>query len=233
MSLADDLSNLSEGFENPENGLLISAEEKGDYCLKIVAETMVAVSSLLKIAAEEIEDYEGIINSESLDKFAELADFLDQSEDEFLKKQASVIDELLYTIAAPKNAKKLFEERMDARLEEMKRKYQGTKENLDKLNKISDVKKDLEKSPFTKEKQYDHTMVPLSTRYCVDHPGAMLIRRGNDDWQCLLDGKVYNWREGFTTAKGNEVPGSQVEGQSDLGSGAHHSIFTTRQDVTK
>jgi hypothetical protein len=65
---------------------------------------------------------------------------------------------------------------------------------------------------------------PLSTRYCPDHAGVSTYRVGEHTVRCALDGKSYNWDEGFTTQKGNKVPGSTVQEQN---ASDHHNTFTT------
>ena len=71
----------------------------------------------------------------------------------------------------------------------------------------------------------------LSTRYCPDHPGNQVRRIADYVYQCGLDKKIYNYQEGFTTEKGNKVPGSDVARQSySLGDRALEEMhFTTRE----
>lgn len=43
----------------------------------------------------------------------------------------------------------------------------------------------------------------LSTMGCPDHHGIKLARIGEGSYQCQLDGKVYNWNQGFKDYAGN------------------------------
>ena len=80
-------------------------------------------------------------------------------------------------------------------------------------------------------KEYRPLEAPLSTRTCPDHPGAQIARVGEDTYQCSLDKKVYNYKGGFTTMKGNVIPGGDVSAQTQaLGDRAiEHMSFDTRE----
>lgn len=51
----------------------------------------------------------------------------------------------------------------------------------------------------------------LSTRSCPDHHGAQMKRVAEGTFQCELDGRMYNWNEGFKDYSGNVYPGAQVK----------------------
>ena len=65
---------------------------------------------------------------------------------------------------------------IEKRIDLLKKKYHDPKEELDKMNKISDSQKAIDKSQMTKE--YRILEAPLSTRYCPDHAGAQITRVG-------------------------------------------------------
>lgn len=50
----------------------------------------------------------------------------------------------------------------------------------------------------------------LSTRYCPDHNGIYMKRIADGAFQCELDGRVYNWNEGFKDYAGNVFPGDAI-----------------------
>lgn len=101
------LKAIASYLESPNNEALMLAEYDED-CSKIVAENCVLAAELLKNAAEQVDclelPEESKLTEESLQGLANIATAFDSSGDEELKKQASVIDELLLTIAAPPNA---------------------------------------------------------------------------------------------------------------------------------
>lgn len=213
---SDKLNSVISWLENSENDLLLSAGND-EIKLHLVAEALVAASNELQKAAEmiaKIEDAEPTLSTESLDELASLAEVLDKSGDEDLKKYASTLDMLLMTIASPKGWQEAFKKLEDSRIEELKRKYVGTKEKLDERNKISGMKEAVDDSKIYQT----HRVLsePLDTRYCPDHSGVQVMRVGEREVQCALDGKVYSYLEGFTKLDGTKVPGSTVELQSSV-----------------
>lgn len=50
----------------------------------------------------------------------------------------------------------------------------------------------------------------LSTRNCPDHNGAQMKRVAEGTFQCELDGKMYNWNQGFKDYNGNTYPGASI-----------------------
>ena len=132
MRIAEMLVAIANWLENPENEAILIAEYD-DNCLKVVAESCVEAAALLKKAAEEVELIEPPVPSnitpESLEELAAIAEAFDSSGDPGLKKQASVIDELLLTIASNPN---LFAEKIaasDKRIEDLKAKNEDNKKN--------------------------------------------------------------------------------------------------------
>lgn len=54
----------------------------------------------------------------------------------------------------------------------------------------------------------------LSTRHCPDHRGVQTIRIEENTYQCPLDGKIYDYINGYENYKGQRVPGGSVAAQT-------------------
>lgn len=221
---------IASWLESPDNEALLLSEYDSK-CMNVVANSCVLASAILKNAAEEVDQIEpaapSVITPEALDNLAALAQTFDASGDPELKKQASVLDELLLTIAAPPNALTNKKAAEDLRFEELKKKYQEPKKELFETNKLADVEKGIEQSGMTKT--YRVLEAPLNTRYCPDHPGTPIAHVGGNTWQCELDKKQYNYQVGFTLANGDKIPGSEVSNQTLHLSEPTHAIFDTRE----
>lgn len=230
MRISELLHAMAAWLESSDNEALLLAEYD-ENCLNVVATSCVESANALKRAAQEVDLIEPLeeskITPESIEGLANLAAALDSSGDLELMKQASVIDELLLTIAAPPDAASSRNAAQEYRLEELKKKYQNPKKELDELNKVSDSLKAIDKSNMTKE--YKVLEAPLSTRYCPDHPGAQISRIGEHFWQCELDKKTYNFESGFELNNGSKVPGGDVANQTQGLSVPTHAIFDDRE----
>jgi hypothetical protein len=230
MRIAEMLTAIASWLESPNNEALLLAEYNDD-CAKVVAENCVLAAALLKNAAEQVDTIEppseSKITPEAIEEIANLATALDQSGDPALQKQASVLDELLLTIAAPPNALAERKDLLDSRTDELKKKYHEPREELRKTHKISEVEKAIDKSQMTKH--YKILEAPLSTRYCPDHPGVQIARIGEHMWQCELDKKSYNFETGFELVTGDKVPGGDVSQQTQGLNVPFHAIFDTRE----
>lgn len=228
MRIADMLKAMASWLESPNNEAILLAEYHEDS-LKIVAENCILAAALLKNAADQVSTIEppeeSKITPEALEDLATLASAFDASGDPELKKQASVLDELLLSIAAPPPAQR--QDLLDARTDEIKKKYEDPSKELASLNKIEDSKKAIDKSGLTKE--YTILEAPLSTRYCPDHPGVQIARVGEHMWQCELDKKSYNFETGFELNNGAKVPGGDVSQQTQGVNIPYHAIFDTRE----
>ena len=230
MRIAELLHAMAAWLESPDNEALLLAEYD-DECSKVVAENCVLAAALLKNAAEQVADIEpppeSNLTPESIEGLANIAAAFDASGDPALKKQASVIDELLLTIAAPPNAYAMRQDLQDNRIDEIKKKYHGPTDSLKESNKTADSIKAIEKSNMTK--QYKILEAPLSSRYCPDHSGVQIARIGEHMWMCELDKKTYNFETGFTLNNGDKVPGGDVAEQTQMSSRPSHAIFDTRE----
>jgi hypothetical protein len=229
MRIAEMLNAMAAWLESPTNEALLLAEEN-ENCMKVVAESCVLAAALLKKAADEVDGLEPTepskITPESIEELANLATALDSSEDPQLRKQASVLDELLLTIASPPGALADKKAADDYRIEELRKKYEGPRKELHALDKTSDSVKAIDHSGMTK--QFRILEEPLSSRYCPDHPGAQIARVGEHMWQCELDKKTYNFETGFQKENGDKVPGGDVAQQTQGVSAPFHTIFDTR-----
>lgn len=216
MRVSELLNVLAKWIENPNNEMLLLAEAD-DKTMEFMAKFCVSASQMFKNAAQEIDDIEpqeeSLITSDSIESIAELATILDSSGDPELKKQASVLDELILGIASS-NSYKAAKAEKDYRLDELKKKYDNSKTLLD-LNKISDYEKAIKDSKMTVEPGPIYG-VGLSTRYCPDHAGVSTMRVGEGLYQCELDKKLYDYRAGYTLENGVKVPGGSVENQTSI-----------------
>jgi hypothetical protein len=230
MRIAEILNAMASWLESPNNEALLLAEYD-ENCLKVVAESCVLAAALLKTAAEQVEVIEPAEEShltpESLQELADIATAFDASGDDKLKKQASVIDELLLTIASPPGANAERLDREGRRIEELRKMYETPREELEKANKIADSKNAIEKSKMTSQPK--HSYEPLQTRSCPDHPGSSMFRAGDGIFGCSLDHKLYDYNNGYTLQNGTHVPGGNVNLQSNtINDGESHAIFDSR-----
>lgn len=227
---ANNLISLAEQFENPDNNILVSVENDGELLDKVSVAFVRAAEALREVAeiTAILEPGPEPITEQKLEEMAAVAEAFAESDDEILQKQAAVLDDILFTLASPKNAFLFSNGANDGdRIEQLKKKYNETREKQLEWNKVSEAVKEIEKSPVYKE--YRTLEQPLSTRTCIDHPGVSVHRIGEHTVRCPLDGKTYNWDEGFETQKGNKVPGGDVANQSSFDQGTHNfSTFDSR-----
>lgn len=230
MRIAEMLIAIANWLESPDNEAVLLAEYDED-CLKVVAASCVEAAAALKVAADKVESIEppeeSALTPESIASVAALAEALDSSGDPELQKQASVLDELLLSIAAPPDAAAQIKKLQDNRLEALKQKYEAPREELHKTNMIDKSEKAIEASEMTK--RLNILEAPLSSRYCPDHPGVQIARVGEHMWQCEMDKKTYNFDTGFTLNNGTKVPGGDVAQQTQGLNTPFHAIFDTRE----
>lgn len=228
MRISEMLTAIASWLESPNNEAMLLAEYHEDSAA-VVAESCVLAAALLKQAAEQVDGIEpppeSNITPDAIEGIAALAAAFDASGDPGLKKQASVLDELLLSIAAPPVGDR--KDLLDSRTEELKKKYEDPSKELHEVNKIADSEKAIEKSEMTKNFRIMES--PLSSRYCPDHPGVQIARVGEHLWQCELDKKSYNFETGFELNNGAKVPGGDVSQQTQGLNMPYHSIFDTRE----
>lgn len=230
MRIADMLLSIANWLESPDNEAILLAEYD-DNCLEVVAQSCIQAAELLKTAANKVDviepPKESAITAESLEELAAIATAFDQSSDPALRKQASVIDELLLTIAVPQNYLTNKKAADDKRLDDLARAYNQPQEELKKLNGIKESGKDISNSGMIDE--VNISQQPLSTRYDPDHPGVQLTRIGDGVWQSEMTKKIYDFNDGFKLENGKAVPGGSVAAQTDVDHLNYHTIFDTRE----
>ena len=230
MKLSDKILIVAKWLEAENNELL---SEAGESQIDSLAISFVHAADMLREAAEEIavaEPTEQIIipvmTLEKLDELAEVAAAFDASGDELLIRQASVLDELLLTLSAPKDYIFNFKKAEDEKLDEIKKNYKNPKKELDENIGVKEALDDLKKSPVFK--QYRPLEAPLSIRTCPDHPGAQMARIAQDQFQCSLDHKIYDYSTGYKKLDGTTVPGGSVSEQTPKFQPDGHQIFDHR-----
>lgn len=237
MTVSESLKQLAETLQEDADRVLAEAEHNPALFV-LVADVIAGSVARIEKAAEQLKSIEPTITTDTLDTIAQLAAALDDSNDSSLQKKASLLDELLVTISSPKNAlaesKAKGEDEINRLREEYRAKtrddlYNDRKERLDDMSQ----KKAIQKGVKEQVKEYRPMEGPLQTRYCPDHPGVSTIRLGDRIYQCALDHKIYDYTVGYTTQKGNQIPGGGVEHQvSDWGHrDPGHVVFDTRQSV--
>lgn len=229
MRIAEMLQAIASWLEDPNNEALLIAEYD-DNCLEVVASSCIEAAGLLRKAADTVEliepEQDSNITPESIETLAEIAKTFDESGDPGLMAQASVIDELLLTIASPPQSLSSKRAAEDKRLEYLKDKYENVSKQLRDDNKIAEAEKAIKESKMTEATILEGS---LSTRTCPDHPGAQMARKGENTWQCEMDKKTYNYQTGFEMANGMKVPGGDVANQTKMETPESHAIFDTRE----
>ena len=229
MRIADQLKIIASGLENEDNQALLLSQDN-EEATEIVATALVRAAEILKEAADAIEVRDldtSLITADSLEEMAALAEAFDASEDELLQKQASVLDEIHMTIGAPKGGVNKYSEVENNRIAELKKLYLDKQDKSREHSMEAEAIEAIKKSPYTKE--YRALEAPLQTRYCPDHPGTSIARIAEHQYQCGLDGKVFDFEVGFKTEKGNVVPGTSISNQSQNLYSEQHNEFDTRE----
>ncbi len=206
--------------------LAVAADESEDEHIEEVVDTalldaMGTLTSAVRKVGEYTLDKYSLISSKSLEEMTILASEFDKSGDPLLQKQAAVLDEILLTIGAnkktvseAKSAQDLEVAKIKAARDESEPKskdpYTMVKAEHDKQNRVEEARKMI----ADKVKEYRPLEAPLMTRTCPDHPGAQMSRIAEGTFQCSLDKGIYNYQSGFTTMKGNRIPGGDVSNQT-------------------
>lgn len=201
------LLKLAEELESPDNEALLAVENDEEALVR-VASRLVKAAEALREAAEEMhpaEEQAFEMTPEKLEEIAAVAEAFESSGDELLKKQASVLDDVLFLFASPQSIAMLKNSK-EAFIEDLK--YQDTFLASDAVKAAKEAILD---SPVYKE--YRPLEQALSSRVCPEH-ATPLARVAEGEYQCSLDGKVFVWAEGYGTLKGNKVPGTTVENQN-------------------
>ena len=166
-----------------------------------------------------------LVTAESLQELAAVASEFDKTGNPILMKQASVIDELLLTIAVQKGAVQAIRQAHEQEIERIKSQlYSEAAEKNTERDPYADAKKFHAEQNNKEEaakaiqnvKHYRPLEAPLSTRVCPDHAGSQIHRVGNNMWQCCLDKKIYDFNSGFTLMNGNTVAGGNTANQTQM-----------------
>ena len=240
MAISMDLRVLARKLEKSSDDLLVSASKKNPDVFQKVATAIVAASTLLEGVADDMDNHASFeITPQQLDEIAALASAFDESGDPLLKKQASVLDELLLSIAAPKNAvaaaRKVTEDEIN-RLRAERRKTTGEEYYDEPRKRLSTMESAQAQAKAVEQqvKRYVPMEAPLQTRYPPDRPGGQMTRITDHVYQDIVTGIIYDYKAGYKTQKGNEVPGGSVENQThDLGDIRDQgmSLFETRESL--
>lgn len=238
------LEEVTKSLLNSDNELFVwAADTNNDELLHAAAMASVRAALALKDVERLMDDKLDFdmnveaysIHPEDIDSLAALANEFDASDDEFLQKQAAVIDQLLINFAQ-RNLKALAESEEEAELAKLRAEYRAKARDKSYSWPKEEHEKDIKSAESVKLikdqiKEYRPLEASLSTRYCPDHPGNQVRRVGDCIYQCALDKKLYNYQEGFTTMKGNSVPGGDVTNQTrNLGDRAVEEMhFSTRE----
>lgn len=198
--------------------ILIIADKSQDLdLLNKAAFAIVSSINEMEKFIDYIDRKDNGITADKLTEMAVLADAFDESGDPLLIRQASVIDEILLTIGASKETVAAAKRASDIELEKLRAQqppgkdpYKIVKEEHDKDNGVEEARKLIADAV----KEYRPLEAGLSTRTCVDHPGALMSRIGDNIYQCSLDKGIYNYQAGFTDMKGNKIPGGDVSNQT-------------------
>jgi hypothetical protein len=211
----DIIKSTAQWLENPENEIFGLLEYNNDS-LSLAAKACILASAILKKAALDIQVVSGVEDTnkyeytlcDALDSLEKLANEFDSSENPELVKKAGALDEILLTITSSITEQEKFNKAFEKKIEEIKKASKGlvSKEQSVVKASIDDTEKGKELRPL---------QAPLNTRHCPDHPGVMLVRIKDGLFYCPLNSKQYDFYNGYTTEKGNNIPGTTVQQQND------------------
>ncbi|KKN74478.1 hypothetical protein LCGC14_0389950 [marine sediment metagenome] len=225
--IADQLRKVSDIVDYDgnldEHPVLVAASEiNSDIVLRTAATALITAQTAIKNAVDSLElladKAASELDEEDIDLMAALASEFDADGDPILKKQASVLDQVLLNFAQKGELVKAIKQ-AEAEVDRLREKYRQEAMERDYKEPSETHEKDIKAGDSAKEianqvKKYRPMEAALSTRYCPDHPGAQFARIADGLYQCELDKKIYNFKEGYTTMKGNKVPGGDVSEQT-------------------
>lgn len=205
-NLLANLQKLAEINVEDDNLVLASMTEDQEV-LELISTASVQCAAIMKNAADKLQSKltEALYtDSEYLEHLSAVATEFDASGDEYLQKQAEILDHTLMVLASEDFQKYRSEAIHDA--------YTKCKVDKDKELNVDQLKKSYQENV----KPAKISSAPLSVRTCPDHPGAQMMRVADGIFQCDMDKKVYNYHDGFKTLKGDVVPGGDVSLQTDM-----------------
>lgn len=240
MAISLDLRELAIKLEKSSDDLLVNASLKSPEVFEKVATAVAAASTLLEDVADDMDansDYR--MTEKQWDETVATIKAFRETGDEFLKKHASAMEEILLSIGAQKNAasqaRKVTEDeinrlRAERRRSRMEEAYVKPGEaHHDMWNSVAQAK-----AVEQQVKRYVPMEAPLQTRYPPDRPGGHMTRITDHVYQDITTGIIYDYKAGYTTQKGNKIPGGSVEDQTrQLGDYRNQgsSLFETRESL--
>lgn len=202
--LNQEVEKLVQALKSPDNKLMVLASEEEDAVLERVALACHMAAHFLKGAISR-----ETVGSEDVDNLALLAESLAESKDPEVLKMAASLDRSL--IALSQKTSDLYQENNDY--------YRNSIGAEKSIKAIKD-----------KVKDYRPNEAPLKTRSCPEHPGNGLIRVSDNEYQCSLDKKIFDFKNGYTLAGSGKVPGGDVALQSHVNDNRPNTMdFTTRE----
>lgn len=231
------LKKMARVLLDSDSDILTEAEEH------LNNKDLILFATLLAEAGERLADAAKFIQANKtitethVEHLAAVAESFDESGDPEMQKTASVLDEILLTIGSNPKNQMAFKKAEQEEIDRLRAKYDNTNKDYyikarEEHKKEIDVNEAI-KSIDSKVKKYRPLEASLSTRYSPDMPGVSLMRIGESVYQCPVTKKIYDFRSGYTTSKGNVVPGSDVSNQTQhLGFRAQeHMNFSTREEA--
>lgn len=234
---ADIITNNDEMHEHPA----VVASESNESIMNTVVTALITAETVINKAANDLEmlavKSASDVSEEDIESIAAIANAYENSDDEDLKKQAAVLDQLLINFGQQdelRRAKKANEEEINRLREKYKnianeRSYKKVSEEQFKERKAEEATKAIQ----DQVKQRRPLEAPLKTRYSPDYPGVPMARIGDGIFQCAMTKKIYNFNEGYTTFSGEKVPGGTVANQTDMlgDRRLEQTNFSTREGV--
>jgi len=233
-NLAKILKRQADYFRSENNYIIKEALDK--YCdyqdddvIDIAVNACSDIADYLDKTADAIYEPGEDLTIDNLEELSAIASEFEKTGDPILVKQAGVLDEFILAIGANPNlfinSKLAYDDEINkikARIKDKEKDpYKFVKEVHDKQADVEGAKRAISNAV----KEYRPQEASLSTRTCPDHPGAQVMRIGTDTYQCDLDKNIYNYITGFTTMKGNKVPGTNVSEQTS-------SLFDRPNEIT-
>lgn len=231
MQISDKLLKIAKQLEESSDELLAAAETN-PKAFGVLASGIAESALALERTANDLRE-EVSLSEEDIEEIVTASQVLD---DYGLTRSAEAIDNLLSAYVLQKQAQERTLEQLGKMRAEYHAKmmdpyYRDVKAALDSQNRVEQVRKAVKQQV----KRFEPLEAALSTRYSPDMPGVQLIRISDSVYQCPYTGKMYDYKAGYTTNKGNKIPGTSVEHQiPEFGQQeSAHSLFSTRESIVQ
>ena len=140
MSVSTSLKQLAESLQQEADSVLSEAEYDPKL-FSLIADIVAGSITRLEKASEQLEGVDPAVTEETLETIAYLAASLDESDDKLLQKKASLLDELLVTISAPKNSVAQAKAQSEKELNRLREEYRAkTREDLNNTRTRSELR---------------------------------------------------------------------------------------------